>query len=187
MASECEPRRSPGPRIQSVTPRCVGERKCSPLCPSRGSSGLQQARHTAEHDGPRIVLGHLQCDGARTSTGQELVGGAITVGLADLSLARADAVVLGHVHLPQRWDINGCPVIYTGSPFHKDFGESEEKSVALIELSRLDGAWCASVTQIPTPCRRMVKMEATWQDGEFVDKSPGDALSAVRNADVRFR
>jgi DNA repair exonuclease SbcCD nuclease subunit len=113
---------------------------------------------------PRLFVAHMLVDGSRVSNGQELIGAALNVGLADLALVGADAYVLGHIHLPQQWDIDdgrrspGAPCLYTGSPFAKTWGETEPKSVTLLEWNgeRFD------VERIPTPASRMIHIEAEW-------------------------
>lgn len=134
---------------------------------------------------PSVFLAHLLVDGSRVSNGQELVGAALNVGLADLALVGADAYVLGHVHLPQEWDIDGAPCIYTGSPFAKTWGEVEEKSVALLEWT--DGERF-TVERIPTPSPAMQHLNAEW-NGTEVDLDNGSGLAdwAVRGDECRLR
>lgn len=90
------------------------------------------------HDGPRVLLGHAHLVGARVGlAGQPLAPGAeVTVGLEDLALAGADAVVLGHIHRADEWDFGGVPIAYTGSPFRNSFGEAEQKSILAIEIDQ---------------------------------------------------
>lgn len=97
----------------------------------------------AQHEGPRLLLAHAMVRASRTSTGQPLVGCDFELGLEDLALARADAYLLGHIHLGQDWlvqhrnagslacdggtNADGAPVIYPGSPRRTAYGETELK------------------------------------------------------------
>lgn len=138
-------------------------------------------------DKPRIGLGHFMCDGAETSTGQPLIGHALSVGLSDLALLNADAVIMAHIHKPQDWqtrlaDGRTMPVIYTGSPFRTAYGESEEKSVTVLDF---DGPRLAHWERVATPCQPMVLLESEWTDGF---DAPIELIDAERTgADVRFR
>lgn len=128
-------------------------------------------------ESPTVFLSHLLVDGSRVSEAQELVGAALNVGLADLALARADAYVLGHVHLPQLWCIDGNPCFYTGSPFPKTWGETEQKSIALLLIEQTGpGQIGTDVERIPTPAAPLVHFETTWTD---------DGLAAIDKADAR--
>lgn len=149
----------------------------------------------ARHDGPRVLLGHAHVVGARVGLhGQPLAAGAeITVGLEDLSLASADAVVLGHIHAPQAWDFGGVPMAYTGSPFRNTFGEAEEKAVLALHLRgelRHGGGHVVELERIPTPCTPMLLLDGAWidQDGtrEVCAHRP-PARAEVEGAEIRFR
>lgn len=61
----------------------------------------------AQHEGPRILLSHAMVRASRTGLGQPLVGCDFELGLEDLALARADAYLLGHIHLGQDWLLRG--------------------------------------------------------------------------------
>ena len=52
---------------------------------------------------PTILTGHLTVTGSSLSTGQQMVGREIELGVGDLRMAGADLVCLGHVHKTQRW------------------------------------------------------------------------------------
>lgn len=96
-----------------------------------------------QHEGPRLLLAHAMVRASRTSTGQPLCGCDFELGLEDLALARADAYLLGHIHLGQDWlvqyqhadslacdggtNADGAPVIYPGSPRRTAYGETELK------------------------------------------------------------
>jgi DNA repair protein SbcD/Mre11 len=143
----------------------------------------------AAHDGPRILAGHFMVEGSVTSVGQPLVGQSMNVGLADLALAGAPLVLMGHIHKPQEWQFGGCEILYTGSPYRTAYGEVEQKSIVLAEY---DGPKLLGWRRIPTPCAPMILLEDEW--GQVFDDSPkrgwmvGDALpDNIIDAEVRFR
>jgi DNA repair exonuclease SbcCD nuclease subunit len=116
----------------------------------------------ATHDGPRILLAHAMVRGSRTSTGQELIGSELEIGLEDLALARADLYALGHIHAHQSWDVAGAPAIYPGSPRRANFGELEAKGYV---VAQFEGRELIEWEFVHTPATRMVHLEAYW-DGE---------------------
>lgn len=133
-----------------------------------------------EHDGPRILLGHLMVDGSVTSPGQPLLGLPINVGLADLALARAQLGIIGHIHKAQCFDVAGAPHWYTGSPFRTDFGQLETKLVLLAEFDRRG---LVAVHEVPTPATPMVHVCGAYVGGQLEH----DAPDQVRGAELRFR
>lgn len=140
----------------------------------------------AEHDGPKLLLAHAMVRGSMTSTGQPLVGADLELGLEDLGLCRADAYLLGHIHLGQQWEIAGAPVIYPGSPRRTAFGETEEKGYVIVEL---DKAGLVSWERIPTPATKMILINAEvarTAEGEIVFDDAGMEPD-VAGAEVRLR
>ena len=124
---------------------------------------LLEIRHQWESwPGPKVLLGHFMVDGSVTSTGQPLIGSELNVGLADLALAGADIVIMGHIHAPQDWSIAGVPVVYTGSPFRTAFGETEQKSILSVEWPMGTATGARSWERIPTPARQMILAEDEW-------------------------
>lgn len=112
---------------------------------------------------PTVLLGHFMIDGAQTGAGQPLIGKPMSVSLADLSLARADIVIAGHIHKAQNWSFGGAPILYTGSPYRTDFGEMEEKSIVRAEWNH----GCVSWDRIKMPARKMRHFEAAYREGRF--------------------
>jgi exonuclease SbcD len=159
-----------------------------------GSEGLDDAARVAmrevltgfayswrDDSDPKILLGHFMCDGSVTSTGQPLIGAELSVGTADLDLAGADVVIMGHIHKPQEFDAGTqCPKYYCGSPYRTAFGEVEEKSVLLVEF----GASGRSITRIPTPCTQMILCDLTWDGREL--SHPCDGWGG-QGCEVRLR
>jgi DNA repair exonuclease SbcCD nuclease subunit len=144
-----------------------------------------------EHDGPRILLGHLMVDGSVTSTGQPLLGQPINVGLNELALARAQLGVIGHIHNAQMFDVLGAPHWYPGSPFRTSFGEMEKKLVLLAEFNGKAQGWSLDhVQQIETPATPMLHVEDEWGlfNGEmgWIVGDIGEVPDA-RGAEIRLR
>lgn len=138
----------------------------------------------AKSGNPVVLASHAMARGSVTSTGQPLVGMDMELGLEDLALCRADAVLLGHIHKSQDWtwqrDGFDVPIIYPGSPRRTAYGETEPKGYVLLDAYR-DGRvkWQC----IPTPCQDMVLLEAEWNDGVF---APAFEVPP-KGADVRYR
>lgn len=149
----------------------------------------------ATHEGPRILAGHWQIDGAVTSTGQPLVGGGMRIGLADLALAQADIVLSGHIHKPQEWVHGGTEIVMCGSPFRTAFGEVEEKSVVRARWEHWDGEvtepgarrWALeSWSRVPTPATPMLLFTAAWRPETGMLSFEGET-APVGGAEVRLR
>jgi predicted phosphodiesterase len=139
------------------------------------------------HSGPKLAVGHWMIDGAEASTGQPLIGMPLNVGLSDLALLGADAIVAGHIHRGpgNQWDIEGKPVLYAGSPHACNWGETEEKSVVLLEWR--DGRF--AVERILTPSAPLMHLDADLcDDGTLeLDCGHGFADYAVGGAECRLR
>lgn len=133
-----------------------------------------------EPNRPHVLLMHAMVSGSRTSLGQPLIGGELSLGLDDVALARADLAVLGHIHCPQEWrGVGGADVLYTGSPFRTTFGESEEKSILLADVDSGSARW----ERLHTPATKMHLLTAHW-DGEALRLT---AVADTRGAEVRLR
>jgi exonuclease SbcD len=116
---------------------------------------------------PSVFVGHVQVGSSKVSTGQPLAPGAdFELTLADLALAQADAYLLGHIHLPQAWDIGGAPALYGGSTRRTAYGELEEKYLTTVDLVPGQPSILGHHTIPTTP---MVLIE--WRDLELWDAS----------------
>jgi len=132
--------------------------------------------------------------GAQTSLGQPLVGCDMEVALDDLALADAQLILLGHIHLPQEYEVNGAPVLYTGSSRRTAYGEVEEKSYVLAKFTErtFDDAletreqWQVSVERIPLPATPMLLLDGEYRENELCLDTP-EAQYAITGADVRLR
>lgn len=139
---------------------------------------------------PRLAIGHFDLDGAKSGTGQPIIGGSLRVSLADLGLLGAQAVLMSHIHAAQDFEWCGAPIIYAGSPVAHDYGEIETKSIVWLEV---DGEH-VSFAREPTGARPMILGEAAWdtEGPGWVWALETPALSCmeesvIAGADVRFR
>jgi len=125
---------------------------------------------------PTVLVGHLSVTGATLSTGQQMVGREIELGVGDLRTAQADLVCLGHVHKAQNWG----EIYYSGSITRLNFGEAEEKGFWVYRFDFSKGRKVVSEF-IKTPSREMVTLDC--------DALPSsDALPLVpEGACVRLR
>jgi exonuclease SbcD len=138
----------------------------------------------AQHDGPRILIGHAMIDGSIASTGQPLLGMPLNLGLADLALAQPHLGIYGHIHKHQRWEYDGVPHIYAGSNYRTDFGQLEPKVVLLAEF---DGQRLVQVLPIETPATPMVHVDAMWDAGACTFAYVVEAGGTIAGAEVRVQ
>lgn len=165
----------------ALHPELADESIKSALCAALRGLG----QRLSEHDGPRVLLGHFMVDGSVTSTGQPLLGQPIRVGLTDLSLAKAHVGIMSHVHKFQRWDFDGVPYLYAGSPFRTTFGQTEEKVVVYAEL---DSSGLRNLEAMPTPATPMFQIDGSWDATEGAMPLANEpATAAVTGSEIRLR
>ena len=113
----------------------------------------------AGFDCPHIMVGHFSVGGAFVSDTRQLIGVDIEMNQAQIDLAHADVVALGHIHLPQKIGDN---IYYSGSIYRKDFGEMGDHGFFYHDLS--DEVVLSSY--VDTPTRRLLKIEEDYtKDG----------------------
>lgn len=136
---------------------------------------------TKDYDCPKILGFHGNVVGSRLSSGQTLVSQDIMVAPATLEKANHDYYALGHIHLRQ--EIKPT-MIYSGSIYNKNWGETEQKSFESIEY--IDGN--VATETIPLPAAKpMIKLEAEF-DAEvgFITK-PSEIVDNPKNSEIRYR
>jgi len=75
---------------------------------------------------PHILNGHFSMKGSKISETQTLPGTDIAIDTETLSMAQADACLLGHIHMAQEYTLpNGTKAYHSGSIYRKDFGEQK--------------------------------------------------------------
>lgn len=135
---------------------------------------------------PRILAMHGMISGAQTSLGQPLVGCDMEIALDDLALAKADLILLGHIHLPQDYIVNGAPVLYTGSSRRTAYGEVEEKSYVLATFTSDGDDWKVAAERIPLPATPMYLIDGEYRDNQLILDAP-EAQYVISGSDVRLR
>jgi exonuclease SbcD len=134
----------------------------------------------ADSPRPHILMGHFTVAGSETSTGQVLMGGEIILSPADIALANADYVAMGHIHKQQKLEPN---IYYAGSPYHLNFGELEEKGFNIVTFD--DNGGLVDVEFIKNPhARPRQTIDARWdaeKQGWDLSENPHPG------ADVRIR
>jgi len=132
----------------------------------------------------RLFFGHFGVTGARVSSGQPLVGRCAEYPLDPLRRWQAQYVGLSHIHLRQQL---APRVWYAGSLSRCDYSEEEDKGYHLVtvkeprmqaDLSDLDVDFRVS------PTRRMVELQAVYENADFHFRTPPDA-SQLRDARVK--
>jgi len=115
-------------------------------------------------DKPHILVAHITVTGSETSTGQTMYGGDIQVSTADLTLANADYIALGHIHKSQQ-DSFPDHISYAGSPYHQNFGELEPKGFKIVTFN--DSGKLQEIEFIETPSRPRQVIDAHIVDGKL--------------------
>ena len=115
----------------------------------------------------KLFFGHFGVAGARVSSGQPLVGRCAEYPLDPLRSLKAQYVGLSHVHLRQQL----APRIwYAGSLSRCDYSEVEDKGYHMVTLHapelRLDLSDLDVEFRI-SPTRRMIELQAVYEDGEL--------------------
>jgi exonuclease SbcD len=110
---------------------------------------------------PVILVGHLTVTGSTLSTGQQMVGREVELGVGDLRMTGADLVCLGHIHKVQSWK----EIFYSGSITRLNFGEEEDKGFWIHEFYKSE---LEESRFIKTPARQMVTIELNDESAETV-------------------
>ena len=133
----------------------------------------------------RLFFGHFGVAGARVSSGQPLVGRCAEYPLDPLRRLKAQYVGLSHIHLRQQL---APRVWYAGSLSRCDYSEEEDKGYHLVmlkeprlksDLSDLDVSFRVS------PTRRMVELQAVYENGELHFTIPPDP-ARLKDARVKL-
>jgi exonuclease SbcD len=123
---------------------------------------------------PTILVGHLTVTGSVTPTGQVMVGRDIELSTADLRLAKASLVCLGHIHKEQSWG----EIFYCGSITRLNHGEANDpKGFYIHELPGNSLSSCF----IETPARTMRtrRPAALPTLADVADVQPGEYVRLV--------
>jgi exonuclease SbcD len=125
----------------------------------------------------KVFMGHYFIQGATFEDSERLVqiGGIQPVRADDLP-EDVDYIALGHLHRHQQVKVDGCPVMYPGSPLPLSFKEAKyDKKVLLVDFGT--GVAC-NIEEVTVPVfRELVRLEGTPDDlnqqanfGDWKDK-----------------
>jgi exonuclease SbcD len=105
------------------------------------------AERAAEHDMPRVLVGHFSVGGAVFGSERSvMLGRDLVIQKSALARPEWDYVALGHIHkhqnlTPKRAE-GAPPIVYSGSLERIDFGEEvEEKGFCWLNLARGETTW----------------------------------------------
>lgn len=127
-------------------------------------------------DCPHILIYHGTVSGSKLPNGQIITGLDISVTTEQIKLSRADAVLCGHIHLPQ--ELPGR-IFYSGSLFANNWGENHAHGFYRHEIDALG----LTSYFIKTPAKKLSRFSYDFTEGEvlIVDVKPeGVAGSYVR-------
>lgn len=138
-----------------------------------------------------LLIGHQTLAGAMMSETQQAFLGdrGLVVDARALAAIGYSAIAFGHLHRPQDVvTVDGCQVVYAGSPERVDWGEEHEgKSYVVLDFE--DGA--VTISRVKTPARRFVTVDGRriaepWEDQvegaivRIVDLDPAADTAAIR-------
>ena len=116
---------------------------------------------TMPPDSIRILMGHFFINGSSLGNTERLIRiENIQPVLVEDLLIGANYVAMGHVHRPQRVNVNDCPIVYSGSPIPLSFEEAEyDKKVFLIDIDK-SGKCDINYEKVPI-FRELIRVEGT--------------------------
>jgi exonuclease SbcD len=125
------------------------------------------ARQAADHDVPRVLVGHFSVSGATYGSERSvMLGRDLVVQKSALADPAWDFCALGHIHKHQNLTTNDSgapPVVYSGSLERIDFGEEvEDKGFCWLNLAR--GATTWEFVRVHARPFRTIKVDAREED-----------------------
>lgn len=133
----------------------------------------------------RLFFGHFGVAGAKVSSGQPLIGRCAEYPLDPLRRLQAQYIGLSHIHLRQQL----APRIwYAGSLARCDYSEEEDKGYHLVRLKGSDLKSDLSDIEVIfriSPTRRMVELQASYENGVFHFATPPDS-ARLKDARVKL-
>lgn len=101
---------------------------------------------------PTILVSHGTVNGCVTESKQAMISPDHEFGTASLFSAGASAVMLGHIHAHQSWELDGRRIAYPGSVTKLIYGHDQPTGYLLWDVQ----ADRASFQFVETPARRLV-------------------------------
>ena len=134
-----------------------------------------------------FMVGHANIAGARSSTGQPMIGQEISLSASHLARLGPVCKLMGHIHLPQ--ELHGAS--YVGSGSRLSWGETEEKRF-LIATFQDDSTYTLASRQLACPPRYHVEGDLSrdgfgWQVRKGPDGPQDEPPASWDGADVRVR
>ncbi len=138
---------------------------------------------TTPYSCPKVLMFHGNVVGSRLSSGQSLVSQDIMVAPRTLQKANADYYALGHIHLRQEVAPN---MVYSGSMYNKNWGETEPKSFEVIEF---DDSGMKTEQVYFQNANPMVTLFAEFKNGEFSFQDSLETIDTAKqpNSEVRLK
>lgn len=104
---------------------------------------------------PTVLVSHGTVNGCVTESKQALISPDHEFGTASLFGGATSAVMLGHIHAHQAWELNGRRIAYPGSITKLIYGHDQPTGYLLWEVA----ADRADFTFVETPARRLIDIE----------------------------
>jgi len=137
------------------------------------------AMAAADSPRPHILCGHFTVVGAKTSTGQTMTGGDISISVADLELAKADYVALGHIHEASQPNLPDY-ISYAGSPLHLNAGELTPRGYKVVTFNENGSLKDVEFIRTPSTPRQIIDVFITEEGINWADKICGEANVTIR-------
>jgi DNA repair protein SbcD/Mre11 len=103
-----------------------------------------------QRDIPVVVLSHGTVHGCETEQGVPMAGADHEFTTGALFSAQASAIMLGHIHKHQVWNVDGRCIAYPGSIGRLHYGEEGDKGFLIWHV----GSDCSAATLRPAPARQ---------------------------------
>lgn len=162
--------------IQAATPDTLTGDYVLDLCQHWARTNLEARAHGI----PTVLVSHGTVNGCRTETKQAMVSQDHEFSTGTLFAARTSAVMLGHIHLHQSWELHGRKIAYPGSVARLVFGHDAPVGCLIWDVTPNT----ADFEFIAAPSRRMVEIEF---DGPPDMVALRAKLADCRGAHVRVR
>jgi exonuclease SbcD len=156
LVASCLPAVNKGAVAAAVGPALAAESAGDLVADVLKSWAPSNARARA-HGVPTIVVAHGTVNGSLTEHGQPMISLDHEMTSGALWSARADAVMLAHIHRHQSWTAEGQAIAYCSSPGRLHFGEHDPKGFLLWDVE----PGKPSFRFVETPAKRLLEIAFT--------------------------